>query len=107
MAGFAYRSLWNAGDLDRTDACGFYYLSPLFDISGNELAKLIRRCCVSLQSQIIKPGLNLRLSQARVDLSIEHIDDLTWNVLWPRKACPAFKFEVGHRLGYGRNIRQR
>src|SRR5262245_7953042 len=70
----------------RLDACEPDHFGPLLRILGNESCKIRRRADNDRAAQVGKPGLDLRLSKARVDLLVESPDDLRGRI--PRRANP-------------------
>src|SRR5215471_59967 len=64
-----------AGSL-RLDVCGADHLAPLLGFSGDELSELDRAHRHRHMAYLSHPRLDLGFDEARVDLTIERLDDL-------------------------------
>src|SRR5215510_1291304 len=75
-SGFAYRNLWNVASSIRLNVGSTNHLAPLLGFVGDELSKLGGGAGKNRAAQFGEPRLDRRIGESRVDLLIEHIDDL-------------------------------
>src|SRR5262245_33491605 len=101
---FAERNLWTigAGSL-RFDVRELDHLAPLLGFVGKELAVVGGRARNRSAALFGKPRLDLRIGEARVDLTIELVDDFGRRVLGGAKSQPSACLISGHKIAHDRN----
>src|SRR5262245_3046501 len=111
MIALAYRDLWNfwrsipgsvrlrAGELDR--------LTPLLSFLGKALSILCRREGKHHAPKITNACLDPRISQDRIDLPVELVDDVGRRIPRRTDAGPCARLETGHEVSDCRDIRKR
>src|SRR5215467_4607195 len=87
-----------AGELD--------YFAPLLGIVSDELAEVRDRAGKYHASKVGKPRLQLGISEPRIDLAIELINDLGRRVFGRTEANPLARLETRHEIANGRDIRE-
>src|SRR5215470_13121383 len=87
-----------AGELD--------YFAPLLGIVSDELAEVRDRAGKYHAPKVGKPRLQLGISEPRIDLAIELINDLGRRVFGRTEANPLARLETRHEIANGRDIRE-
>src|SRR6516225_3467958 len=87
-----------AGELD--------YFAPLLGIVSDELAEIRDRAGKYHAPKVGKPRLQLGISEPRIDLAIELINDLGRRVFGRTEANPLARLETRHEIANGRDVRQ-
>src|SRR5262249_35144443 len=87
-----------AGELD--------YFAPLLGIVSDELAEVGDRAGKCHAPKVGKPRLQLGISEPRIDLVIEFINDLGRRVFGRTEANPLARLETRHEIANGRDIRE-
>src|SRR5215471_13408279 len=87
-----------AGELD--------YFAPLLGIVSDKLAEVVDRAGKYHAAQVGKPRLQLGISEPRIDLAIELINDLGRCVFGRIEANPLARLETRHKIANGRDIRE-
>src|SRR5262249_61208926 len=101
-------TLWNASlSLLRLDPCELHHLAPLLRFFGDEPSKADRRHRHRYATQIGHPCLQLRIGQARVDLLVERLDDLSRRVFRHADAMPRTRLVARYEIAHDRDVRQR
>src|SRR5262249_59183696 len=91
----------------RLDAGELDHLGPLLGFFDDELPKFSGRADNRCASQVGKPRLHLGITESRVDLLVELLDDLGRRSLWCADAEPITRLVVEHELTHGPDVRQR
>src|SRR5262245_49111717 len=87
-----------AGELD--------YSAPLLGIVSDELAEVGGRAGKYHAPKVGRPRFQLGISEPRIDLAIELINDLGRRVFGRTEANPLARLETWHEIANGRDIRQ-
>src|SRR5262245_58213042 len=87
-----------AGELD--------YFAPLLGIVSDELAEVRDRAGKYHAPKVGKPRLQLGISEPRIHLAIELINDLGRRVFGRAEANPLARLETRHEIANGRDIRE-
>src|SRR5215831_16917463 len=107
---FAERDLWNielvvprsvdfgAGVLD--------HLGPLLGICGNESAEVGRRACKHRVTEVGDSRLDAGISETRIDLLVELVDDLDRRRPGSTDPLPTDRLVARHEFAHSRNVWQ-
>src|SRR5262249_48790153 len=87
-----------AGELD--------YFAPLLGIVSDDLAEIRDRAGKYHAPKVGKPRLQLGISEPRIDLAIELINDLGRRVFGRTEANPLARLETRHEIAHSGDIRQ-
>src|SRR5262249_618915 len=90
----------------RLDVGGPDHLAPFVGFVGDELSKVGRRADKRCASEVSQPRLDFGIGEARVDLSIELVDDLGRRGLRCADAKPRNCLIARHELAEGWEVRQ-
>src|SRR5262245_60393487 len=82
------------------------YFAPLLGIVSDELAEVRDRAGKYHAPKVGKPRLQLGISEPRIDLAIELINDLGRRVFGRTEANPLARLETRHEIANGRDIRE-
>src|SRR5215467_12788670 len=96
LSGPAWSIWFRARELD--------HLGPLFGFLADELAEVGGRARKHRAAEVGKPRFNLGISEARIDLIIELLDNLDGRVPGCANAKPLARLIAGHEVTHGRNF---
>src|SRR5262245_46522166 len=102
--------LWNidSGSASvRPDVEGPDDVAPLLRFVSDELGEVGARARKHSATKVGKARLHFDISEARVDLLVELVDDLGRRGLRCADAVPAARLVTRHELSHGRDVRQR
>src|SRR2546421_12495559 len=90
----------------RLDARKLHHLGPLLCLFGDEFCELAGRTDERDGAEVGKPPSNPRISETRVDLLVECVDDLDGRRLGGADAAPTARLEARHGFADCRDLRQ-
>src|SRR5262245_17957268 len=82
------------------------YFAPFLGIVSDELAEVGDRAGKYHAPKVGKPRLQLGISEPRIDLAIELINDLGRRVFGRTEANPLARLETRHEIAHSGDIRQ-
>ena len=89
---------FGAGELD--------HLGPLLGICGDEGAKIGRRAYEHRAAEVGNPCFYSGISEARINLLVELVDDLSGRVSRSADPLPADSLVTWYKVTYSRGVRQ-
>src|SRR6266545_4008296 len=101
--------LWNIGPIAgsfRLNAGGLDHFGPPLGIVGDELAEVGGRAGQHGTAQISEPRLDFGISQARIDLFVELVNNLGRRIFRGADAGPEDRLVAREELAYRRDVRQ-
>src|SRR5262245_22151714 len=90
----------------RLDVARPDHLAPLLGFVGDQLAEVRDRAGKYHAPKVGKPRLQLGISEPRIDLAIEFINDLGRRGFGRTEANPLARLETRHEIANGRDIRE-
>src|SRR5262245_30734924 len=90
----------------RFEARELHNLCPLFGFVDDEFSKVGGRHGHWHATNVGEPCLNLGIGEARIELSVELVDDLGRRALRCADAVPGARLVVRHKFAYGGDVRQ-
>src|SRR5215471_2718961 len=97
---------WNIAGLLWLDVGRADNLAPLLDFRANESPEIGGRAGEHCCAQVPKPRLHLGVSESRIDLPVELLDNLGRRLLGGTDTLPNACFQAGHEIANGWNLRQ-
>src|SRR6266542_3382803 len=91
----------------RLDAGGLDYFGPFLGFVGDELAEVGGRARKHSATKVGKARLHFGISEARIDLLAQLLDDLCGCVLGYADAIPRWRLVAWHEFSHGWYARQR
>src|SRR6266508_2754677 len=91
----------------RLDAGGLDYFGPFLGFVGDELAEVGGRARKHSATKVGKARLHFGISEARIDLLAQLLDDLCGCVLGNADAIPRWRLVAWHEFSHGWDARQR
>src|SRR5882757_244329 len=92
---------------NRLDACEIDNLGPFLSFVGNQLSKVRGGTWKNRAAQIGNTSREPGISEARVDLVVENVDDFGRRAFRCTEAEPIARLIARHELAHRRNVRQR
>src|SRR6516162_4273533 len=87
------------------DVGGPDHLAPLIGFVSDQLPKVSRRARKHRTTQVAKSRFQLRIGKARIDLSVELVDDLGGRAHWRAHAVPRAHIVAWYKLAHAWNVR--